>query len=51
MRKFGLGRLGAARRQPPLLSSITAVIASKESRDIVHNIQVLDAIASTPAPM
>ena len=36
---------------PPLLASIAAVIASKESRDIVHNIQVLDAIASTPAPM
>jgi hypothetical protein len=36
---------------PPLLSSIAAAIASKESRDIVHNIQVLDAIASTPAPM
>lgn len=36
---------------PPLLASIVAVIASKESRDIVHNIEVLDAIASTPAPM
>jgi hypothetical protein len=36
---------------PPLLASITAIIASKESRDIVHNIQVLDAIASTPAAM
>ncbi|MEA2235808.1 MAG: hypothetical protein QOC81_532 [Thermoanaerobaculia bacterium] len=36
---------------PPLLASIAAVIASKESRDIVRNIQVLDAIAATPAPM
>jgi uncharacterized protein DUF5995 len=36
---------------PPLLTSIVAVIASKESRDIVHNIEVLDAIASTPAPL
>jgi len=36
---------------PPLLATITAVIASKESRDIVHNIEVLDAIASTPAPI
>jgi hypothetical protein len=36
---------------PPLLASMIAVIASKESRDVVHNIEVLDAIASTPAPM
>jgi hypothetical protein len=36
---------------PPLLASIVAAIASKESRDIVHNIQVLDAIAATPAAM
>jgi hypothetical protein len=31
---------------PPLLATIVAVIASRESRDIVHNIEVLDAIAS-----
>jgi hypothetical protein len=36
---------------PPLLASMIAVIASKESRDVVHNIEVLDAIASTPAPI
>ncbi|MEA2164102.1 MAG: hypothetical protein QOK37_2229 [Thermoanaerobaculia bacterium] len=35
---------------PTLLASMIAVIAAKESRDIVHNIEVLDAIASTPAP-
>ena len=35
----------------PLLASIVAVIASRESRDVVHNIRVLDAIASTPAPI
>jgi hypothetical protein len=28
-----------------------AVIASKESRDVVHNIEVLDGIASVPAPI
>ncbi len=36
---------------PPLLASITTVIGSKESRDVVHNIEVLDGIASTPAPI
>jgi hypothetical protein len=36
---------------PPLLASMVAVIASKESRDVVHNIEVLDTIASTPAPI
>jgi len=30
---------------------VAAVIASKESRDVVHNIEVLDGIASTPAPI
>ena len=36
---------------PPILAAIVAVIASKESRDVVHNIEVLDRIASTPAPI
>jgi hypothetical protein len=36
---------------PPLLASVLAVIASKESRDVVRNINVLDAIASTPPAM
>jgi len=36
---------------PPLLAGIVAAIAAEESRDIVKNIRVLDAIASTPAPM
>ena len=36
---------------PPLIASMIAVIASKESRDVVHNIEVLDAIASSPAPI
>jgi len=36
---------------PPILAAIVAVIASKESRDVVHNIEILDGIASTPAPI
>jgi hypothetical protein len=34
-----------------LIGSIVRAIAARESRDIVHNIQVLDRIASTPAPI
>ena len=34
-----------------LIQTIIAAIAARESRDIVKNIQVLDAIASTPAPI
>ena len=41
--------------EPPgltgLIQTIIAAIAARESRDIVKNIQVLDAIASTPAPI
>jgi len=36
---------------PPLIAGIVAAIAAQESRDIVKNIRVLDAMASTPAPM
>jgi hypothetical protein len=36
---------------PPMLASIAAVIAASESRDVVHNIEVLDGIASVPAPI
>jgi hypothetical protein len=36
---------------PPILAAIIAAIGARESRDIVHNIEVLDAIASTPAPI
>jgi hypothetical protein len=36
---------------PPLIASVVAVIASSESRDVVHNIEVLDGIASVPAPI
>jgi Family of unknown function (DUF5995) len=34
-----------------LIQSIVEAIAARESRDIVHNIKVLDQIASTPAPI
>jgi hypothetical protein len=34
-----------------LIQTIITAIAARESRDIVKNIQVLDAIASTPAPI
>ena len=34
-----------------LIASIVRPIAARENRDIVHNIQVLDRIASTPAPI
>jgi hypothetical protein len=36
---------------PPLIAAVIGAIASRESRDVVHNIEVLDAIASTPAPI
>lgn len=34
-----------------LIDSIIAAIAERESRDVAHNIQVLDAIASAPGPI
>jgi hypothetical protein len=34
-----------------LIGSIVCAIAARESRDVAHNIQVLDRIASTPAPI
>ena len=33
------------------ISSILDAIAAQESRDVVKNIEVLDQIASTPAPI
>ncbi|HEX3583924.1 MAG TPA: hypothetical protein VH087_19325 [Thermoanaerobaculia bacterium] len=35
----------------PTVTKIDEVIAAGESRDIVKNIQTLDAVANTPAPM
>jgi hypothetical protein len=34
-----------------LIKWAVSVIAARESRDVVRNIEVLDAIASTPAPI
>jgi hypothetical protein len=34
-----------------LIQSIVEAIAARESLDVVHNIEVLDRIASTPAPI
>src|SRR6185436_6911969 len=45
----GLGKL--ILHPPGFLETIVEVIAARESRDIVKNIQTLDAIANTPAPM
>jgi len=36
---------------PELIASFVTAIANRESRDVVHNVQVLDAIAATPAPI
>jgi len=47
-----VAKLGTLILYPPgLLTAVVAVIASKESRDVVHNIEVLDGIASSPAPI
>ncbi len=36
---------------PPFIASIVAAIGARESRDVVHNIQVLDGITETIAPI
>lgn len=36
---------------PDPIAGFVAAIAARESRDVAHNIQVLDAIAATPAPL
>jgi hypothetical protein len=47
-----VAKLGTLILYPPqMLAAIVAVIAARESRDVVRNIQVLDGIASTPAPI
>ena len=49
MRVAGLGTL--ILHPPKLIADAVAVIAAAESRDIVKNIETLDAVANTPAPM
>lgn len=36
---------------PELIAGFVAVVALRESRDVVHNIEVLNGIASAPAPI
>jgi hypothetical protein len=49
LKTAGLGKL--VLDPPGLLLSLVDVIAAAESRDIVKNIQTLDAVANAPAPM
>jgi len=52
LRDLEVAKLGTLILYPPqFLAGIVTVIASRESRDIVHNIRVLDGMASTPAPI
>ena len=50
-----VAQLGELIYDPPgldgLIASVVRAIAAQESRDIVKNIQVLDSLASTPAPI
>lgn len=46
-----VARIGSLILHPPFFSGIVELIAAQESRDIVKNIQTLDAIANNPAPM
>jgi Family of unknown function (DUF5995) len=47
-----VAKLGALIFHPPeLIAGFVAVVGARESRDVVHNIQVLNGIAETPAPI
>jgi hypothetical protein len=47
-----VAKLGALILHPPkMLQDLVTTIAAAESRDVAHNIQVLDGMANTPAPM
>jgi len=49
---YRVAALGTLILHPPkLIADAIAVIAAAESRDIVKNIETLDAVANTPAPM
>jgi len=49
---YRVAALGTLILPPPkLIADAIAVIAAAESRDIVKNIETLDAVANTPAPM
>ena len=52
VRDLQIAQQGALIYKPPVpLSAFVSAIAARESRDIVSNIQALDEIASTPAPI
>jgi hypothetical protein len=47
-----VAKLGSLILHPPkMLQDLVTTIAAAESRDIAHNIQVLDAAANNPAPI
>ena len=52
LRDLAVAKLGALILHPPeILQKIVDVIAARESRDIVRNIETLDGIANAPVPM
>ncbi len=52
VRDLQIAKQGALIFKPPLpISAFVSAIAARESRDIVSNLQALDEIASTPAPI
>ncbi len=55
VRDYRVAEQGGLIYQPPgvvgLIQWAVNVVAARESRDIVHNLQVLDEIASVPAPI
>lgn len=46
-----VAKIGSLILHPPLFAGIVEIIASQESRDIVKNIETLDAVANTPAAL
>jgi hypothetical protein len=52
VRDLQIAQQGALIYKPPLpISAFVSAIAARESRDIAYNLQALDEIASTPAPI
>ena len=52
VRDLQIAQQGALFYKPPLpISAFVSAIAAQESRDIAYNLQVLNEIASTPAPI
>ena len=52
VRDLQIAQQGALIYKPPLpISAFVSAIAARESRDIAYNLQALDEVASTPAPI